>query len=213
MNHIANSPQARYVLPSFEERTPYGSKTQDPYAKMFENRIIFLGTQVDDTSANDIMTQLLVLETIDADADITLYINSPGGSITAMSAIYDTMQYIAPDVSTVCLGMAASAASVLLAGGAPGKRLALPNSRVMIHQPRSGGARGQASDIRVAANEMKRTHDWIEQVYAEHTGKPVEEIHKDLDRDKFLTAAEAKAYGLIDDVLPTRKRSRLAPMP
>jgi ATP-dependent Clp protease protease subunit len=209
MDHIAVSPQARYVLPQFEERTPNGSKTQDPYAKMFESRVIFLGTQVDDTSATDIMTQLLVLEMLEPDVDITMYINSPGGSITAMAAIYDTMQYIAPDVSTVCLGMAASAASVLLAGGAPGKRFALPNSRVMIHQPRSGGTRGQASDIRVAANEMKRTHDWIEQVYAEHTGRTVEQIHADIARDKFLSSPEALEYGLIDAVIPSRKKSKL----
>ena len=171
MNHTANSPQARYVLPQFEERTPYGVKHTDPYAKMFEDRVIFLGTQVDDTSANDIMTQLLVLESLDADSDITMYINSPGGSITAMAAIYDTMQYIGPDVSTVCLGQAASAASVILAGGAPGKRFALPHSRVMIHQPSSGGARGQASDITVAAQEIKRMRVWIEEVYSEHTGQ------------------------------------------
>lgn len=209
MNDIANSPQARYVLPQFEERTPYGSKTQDPYAKLFQDRIIFLGTQVDDTSANDIMSQLLVLESIDSDADITLYINSPGGSITAMAAIYDTMQFIGPDVSTVCLGQAASAASVILAGGAPGKRLALPHARVMIHQPSSGGARGQASDITVAAAEIKRMRVWIEEAYAEHTGQTVEKISKDLARDKFLTANDALEYGLIDAILPTRKKSVL----
>lgn len=210
MNHVANSPQARYVLPQFEERTPYGVKHTDPYAKMFEDRVIFLGTQVDDTSANDIMTQLLVLESLDADSDITMYINSPGGSITAMAAIYDTMQYIGPDVSTVCLGQAASAASVILAGGAPGKRFALPHSRVMIHQPSSGGARGQASDITVAAQEIKRMRVWIEEVYAEHTGQSVERITKDLARDKFLTSQDALDYGIIDAILPTRKKSVLA---
>jgi ATP-dependent Clp protease protease subunit len=210
MNHTATSPQARYVLPQFEERTPYGVKHTDPYAKMFEDRVIFLGTQVDDTSANDIMTQLLVLESLDADSDITMYINSPGGSITAMAAIYDTMQYIGPDVSTVCLGQAASAASVILAGGAPGKRFALPHSRVMIHQPSSGGARGQASDITVAAQEIKRMRVWIEEVYAEHTGQSVERITKDLARDKFLTSQDALDYGIIDAILPTRKKSVLA---
>lgn len=209
MNHIANSPEARYVLPQVEERTPYGVKHADPYTKMFENRVIFLGTPVDDTSANDIMTQLLVLESIDADTDITLYINSPGGSITAMAAIYDTMQFISPDVSTICLGQAASAASVILAGGAPGKRLALPHARVMIHQPSSGGARGQASDITVAAAEIKRMRVWIEEVYSEHTGQSIERITKDLGRDKFLTAQDALEYGLIDNILPTRKKSVL----
>jgi ATP-dependent Clp protease protease subunit len=210
MNHIANSPQARYVLPQVEERTPYGIKHTDPYAKMFENRVIFLSTQVDDTSATDIMTQLLVLESIDSDTDITMYINSPGGSITAMAAIYDTMQYISPDVSTICLGQAASAASVILAGGAPGKRYVLPHSRVMIHQPSSGGARGQASDITVAAQEIKRMRVWIENIYAKHTGQTVEKISADLARDKFLTAEDALAYGLIDAILPNRKKSALA---
>lgn len=210
MNDIAQSPQARYVLPQFEERTPYGVKHTDPYAKLFDSRVIFLGTQVDDTSANDIMSQLLVLETIDADSDITMYINSPGGSITAMAAIYDTMQYIGPDVSTVCLGQAASAASVILAGGAPGKRFALPHSRVMIHQPSSGGARGQASDITVAAQEIKRMRVWIEEIYSQHSGQSVEKISKDLARDKFLTSQDALEYGLIDAILPTRKKSVLA---
>lgn len=209
MNHIATSPQARYVLPQIEERTPYGYKHTDPYAKMFENRVIFLGTQVDDTSANDIMTQLLVLESIDADSDIIMYINSPGGSITAMAAIYDTMQYIGPDVQTVCLGQAASAASVILAGGAPGKRVALPHARVMIHQPSSGGARGQASDITVAAQEIKRMRNWIEKIYSHHTGQTIEKISKDLARDKFLTAEDALEYGIIDSILPTRKKSVL----
>lgn len=209
MNHIANSPQARYVLPQFEERTPYGVKNMDPYAKMFENRVIFLGTQVDDTSANDIMSQLLVLEALDGDSDITMYINSPGGSITAMAAIYDTMQYISPDVQTVCLGQAASAASVILAGGAPGKRVALPHARVMIHQPSTGGARGQASDITVAAAEIKRMRVWIENIYAKHTGQDVEKISADLGRDKFLTAEDALEYGLIDSILSTRKKSVL----
>jgi ATP-dependent Clp protease protease subunit len=139
-----------------------------------------------------------------------MYINSPGGSITAMAAIYDTMQYIGPDVSTVCLGQAASAASVILAGGAPGKRFALPHSRVMIHQPSSGGARGQASDITVAAQEIKRMRVWIEEVYSEHTGQSIDRITKDLARDKFLTSQDALEYGLIDAVLPTRKKSVLA---
>ncbi|WP_461639643.1 ATP-dependent Clp protease proteolytic subunit, partial [Leucobacter sp. BZR 635] len=143
-------PDSRYVLPTFEERTAYGFKRQDPYAKLFEDRIIFLGVQVDDASADDVMAQLLVLESQDPERDITMYINSPGGSFTAMTAIYDTMQYVRPHVQTVCLGQAASAAAVLLAGGSPGKRLALPNARVLIHQPSSGqGGHGQASDIEI----------------------------------------------------------------
>lgn len=207
MNHIATAPQSRYILPQFEERTPYGTKTQDPYAKMFEERVIFLATQVDDTSASDIMTQLLVLESLDAERDITIYINSPGGSMTAMAAIYDTMQYIAPDIQTVCLGQASSAAAIILAGGTPGKRLALPNSRVMIHQPSSGGARGQASDISVAAAEIKRMRTWVEEVLAHHSGQNVEQIAEDISRDKFFTAQAAKDYGLIDHILPSKKKA------
>ncbi len=146
----ATSPSSRYILPSFEERTAYGYKRQDPYAKLFEDRIIFLGVQVDDASADDVMAQLLVLESMDPDRDIVMYINSPGGSFTAMTAIYDTMQYVSPQIQTVCLGQAASAAAVLLAGGAPGKRLALPNARVLIHQPATGeSSGGQASDIEI----------------------------------------------------------------
>ena len=150
-------PQARYVLPNFEERTAYGFKRQDPYAKLFEDRIVFLGVQVDDASADDIMAQLLVLESQDPDSLITMYINSPGGSFTAMTAIYDTMQYIKPQVQTVCLGQAASAAAVLLAAGSPGKRLALPNARVLIHQPAMEGMQGQASDIQSRLLRMKLT--------------------------------------------------------
>lgn len=209
MNPMDMMPESRYVLPQFEERTPYGVKHQDPYAKLFQNRIIFLGTQVDDTSANDIMSQLLVLETLDDTSDITMYINSPGGSMTAMAAIYDTMQYIGPDVQTVCLGQAASAAAILLAGGTPGKRLALPNSRVMIHQPSAGGTRGQASDISVAATEIKRMRNWIEVVLEKHTTQNAEQIARDIARDKFLTAEAALEYGIIDAILPTRKKSVL----
>ncbi|WP_054952051.1 ATP-dependent Clp protease proteolytic subunit [Flaviflexus massiliensis] len=198
-------PQARYVLPSFEERTPYGYKRQDPYAKLFEDRIIFLGVQVDDTSADDIMAQLLVLESQDPDAMITMYINSPGGSFTALTAIYDTMQYIKPEVQTVCLGQAASAAAVLLAAGAPGKRLALPNARVLIHQPAMQGMQGQASDIEIVANEIDRMRDWLEQTLADHSGKTKEQVSRDIDRDKILTAQQAKEYGLVDEVLTSRK--------
>lgn len=202
-------PESRYVLPTFEERTPYGYKRQDPYAKLFEDRIIFLGVQVDDASADDVMAQLLVLESQDPDALITMYINSPGGSFTALTAIYDTMQYIKPEVQTVCLGQAASAAAVLLAAGAPGKRLALPNARVLIHQPAMQGVQGQASDIEIVANEIDRMRDWLEQTLADHSGKTKEEVSKDIDRDKILTAQQAKEYGLVDEVLTSRKPKRI----
>ena len=198
-------PQARYVLPNFEERTAYGFKRQDPYAKLFEDRIVFLGVQVDDASADDIMAQLLVLESQDPDSLITMYINSPGGSFTAMTAIDDTMQYIKPQVQTVCLGQAASAAAVLLAAGSPGKRLALPNARVLIHQPAMEGMQGQASDIQIIADEIDRMRLWLEETLAAHSGKPVEEVRRDIERDKILTAAQAEEYGLIDQVLASRK--------
>lgn len=199
------APSSRYVLPTFEERTAYGFKRQDPYAKLFEDRIIFLGVQIDDASADDVMAQLLVLESMDPDRDITLYINSPGGSMTALTAIYDTMQYIRPHVQTVCLGQAASAAAVLLAAGTPGKRLALPNSRVMIHQPSIQGGFGQASDIEIQANEIVRIREWLENTLAHHTNRSAEEIRTDIERDKILTAQEALEYGLVDQVLPSRK--------
>lgn len=198
-------PQSRYVLPSFEERTAYGYKRQDPYAKLFEDRIVFLGVQVDDASADDVMAQLLVLESQDPDSLITMYINSPGGSFTALTAIYDTMQYIKPQVQTVCLGQAASAAAVLLAAGSPGKRLALPNARVLIHQPAMEGVQGQASDIQIVADEIDRMRVWLEETLAKHSGTPVEQIRRDIERDKILTAAQAKEYGLIDQVLVSRK--------
>lgn len=207
----AGMPNDRYVLPSFEERTPYGYKRQDPYAKLFEDRIIFLGTQVDDASADDIMAQLLVLESQDSDRDITLYINSPGGSFTAMTAIYDTMQYIRPEIQTVCLGQAASAAATLLAAGTPGKRLALPNARVLIHQPALGGQQGgQASDIEIHANEVMRMRDWTAQTLALHSGKTAEEVDRDIERDKIMTAQQALEYGLVDQVLESRKAKKPA---
>ena len=199
------SPEARYILPTFEERTSYGYKRQDPYNKLFEDRIIFLGVQVDDASADDIMAQLLVLESQDPDRDITMYINSPGGSFTAMTAIYDTMQYIRPQIQTVCLGQAASAAAVLLAAGAPGKRLALPNARILIHQPASGGDRGQASDIEIQARELMRLREWLEDTISKHSKRTVAEVKKDIDRDNILTSQEALEYGLIDQVLTSRK--------
>lgn len=199
-------PSSRYILPSFEERTAYGFKQQNPYSKLFEDRIVFLGVQVDDASADDVMAQLLVLESQDPDRDITMYINSPGGSFTAMTAIYDTMQYIRPQIQTVVLGQAASAAAVLLAAGSPGKRLALPNARVLIHQPAIGEAgRGQASDIEIHAAEMIRLREWLEDTLARHSKKSKEEIHKDIDRDKILLAQDALEYGLVDHVLASRK--------
>jgi ATP-dependent Clp protease protease subunit len=199
-------PSSRYVLPQFEERTAYGFKRQDPYTKLFEDRIIFLGVQVDDASADDVMAQLLVLESQDPDRDITLYINSPGGSFTALTAIYDTMQYIKPQIQTVCLGQAASAAAVLLAAGAPGKRLALPNVRVLIHQPAiEGGGYAQASDIEIHAAELIRMREWLEATIAFHTGQTEEQVRADIERDKILTAVQAKEYGLVDQVLASRK--------
>ena len=206
-----SSPAARYVLPQFEERTAYGFKRQDPYTKLFEDRIIFLGVQVDDASADDVMAQLLVLESTDPDRDIILYINSPGGSFTALTAIYDTMQYISPQVSTVVLGQAASAASVLLAAGAPGKRLALPNARILMHQPAVGEAgHGQASDIEIQAAEILRMRTWLEETMARHTNRSVEQVNKDIDRDKILSAQEALEYGIVDQVLTSRKRTPAA---
>ncbi len=197
---------ARYVLPSFVERTTYGVKEMTPYNKLFEDRIIFLGVQIDDTSANDVMAQLLTLESLDPDRDISIYINSPGGSVTALMAIYDTMQYIKPEIQTVCLGQAASAAAIILAGGAPGKRFALPNARVLLHQPAMEGAGGMGSDLEIMAREVLRMQAQQEEVLARHTGRPAEQIRRDIDRDKIFTAQAAKEYGLIDDLIVTRKR-------
>ncbi|MDV2475974.1 ATP-dependent Clp protease proteolytic subunit [Rhodococcus zopfii] len=200
-------PSSRYILPSFIEHSSYGVKESNPYNKLFEERIIFLGVQVDDASANDVMAQLLVLESLDPDRDITMYINSPGGSFTSLMAIYDTMQYVRADITTVCLGQAASAAAVLLAAGTPGKRLALPNARVLIHQPATGGIQGQVSDLEIQAAEIERMRRLMETTLAKHTGRDAEQIRKDTDRDKILTAAEAVEYGLIDNVLEYRKLS------
>lgn len=198
-------PQVRYVLPTFEERTAYGYKRQDPYAKLFEDRIVFLGVQVDDSSADDVMAQLLVLESQDPDSMITMYINSPGGSFTAMTAIYDTMQYVKPQIQTVCLGQAASAAAVLLAAGAPERRLALPNARILIHQPAMEGMHGQASDIEIVADEIDRMRKWLEDTLSKHSGVSSEQVRRDIERDKILTAEQAREYGLIDQVLEPRK--------
>jgi ATP-dependent Clp protease protease subunit len=201
----------RYILPSFVERTSYGIKEMNPYNKMFEERIIFLGVQIDDASANDVMAQLLTLESMDPDRDIVMYINSPGGSFTAMTAIYDTMQFVRPDIQTVCLGQAASAAAVLLGAGTPGKRMALPNSRIIIHQPATEGGYGQGSDIEIQAREILRMRTLLEDLLALHSGQTPDKVRKDIDRDKILTAAEAKDYGLVDQVLASRKKSAMAP--
>ena len=198
--------QSRYVLPTIEERTSYGYKRLDPYTKLFEERIIFLGQAIDDTVANDVMAQLLTLESMDPDRDIMMYINSPGGSFTALTAIYDTMQFVRPDVMTICLGQAASAAAVLLAGGTAGKRYALEHSRILIHQPYSEGG-GQGSDIEIQAKEVLRMRELLEIMLSKHSKKSKEEIAKDIERDKILTSAEAVEYGLIDQILASRKAS------
>jgi ATP-dependent Clp protease protease subunit len=198
--------ESRYVLPSFVERTSYGIKEMNPYNKLFEERIIFLGVQIDDASANDVMAQLITLESIDPDRDIIIYINSPGGSMTSMMAIYDTMQYIQPEIQTFCLGQAASAAAVLLAAGTPGKRMALPNARILIHQPAIESGYGQSSDLEIQAREILRMRTAMERVLAQHTGKDEDQVRRDVERDKFFTAAEAKEYGLVDEVLTMLKR-------
>lgn len=207
MNNEMNNAQEitnRYVLPTIEEKTSYGYKRLDPYTKLFEERIIFVGQAIDDTVANDVMAQLLTLESMDPDRDIMMYINSPGGSFTALTAIYDTMQFVRPDVMTICLGQAASAAAVLLAGGAKGKRMALENARILIHQPYSEGG-GQGSDIEIQAAEIMRMRSLLEKMLAKDSKKTVEEVSKDIERDKILTAEEAVAYGIIDQVLASRK--------
>jgi len=198
--------ESRYVLPSFVERTSYGIKEMNPYNKLFEERIIFLGVQIDDASANDVMAQLITLESIDPDRDVLMYINSPGGSMTSMMAIYDTMQYIQPEIQTFCLGQAASAAAVLLAAGTKGKRMALPNSRILIHQPAVESGYGQSSDLEIQAREILRMRTAMERVIAMHTGKDEDQVRRDVERDKFFTAEEAKEYGLVDEVLTTLKR-------
>jgi ATP-dependent Clp protease protease subunit len=194
------------VLPSFVERTSYGVKEMNPYNKLFEERIIFLGVQIDDASANDVMAQLLTLEAIDPDREITMYINSPGGSMTSMMAIYDTMQFIQPEITTCCIGQAASAAAILLAAGTKGKRIALPNSRILIHQPATEGGYGQSSDMEIQANEILRMRTAMETILARHTGNDEEVVRRDIERDKFLSAADAKEYGIIDEVLTALKR-------
>ena len=184
-----------YYIPQWEERTSYGFRRIDPYGKLFEDRIIFLGTPISDDVANAVMAQLLCLESMNPDQDVQIYINSPGGSFTALTAIYDTMRFIKPEVQTVCLGQAASAAAILLA---------LPNSRILIHQPYTEGTFGQTSDIEIQANEILRMRELLEQMIAEHSGKDVAQVSQDIERDKILTAEQAVDYGLIDAVLEPR---------
>jgi ATP-dependent Clp protease, protease subunit len=203
---VPGSAESRYVLPSFVERTSYGVKEMNPYNKLFEERIIFLGVQIDDASANDVIAQLIALESLDPDRDITMYINSPGGSVTSMMAIYDTMQFVQPELQTVCIGQAASAAAVLLAAGTAGKRLALPNARILLHQPATEGGYGQSSDLEIQAQEILRMRSSMEHIVALHTGRSEEQVRRDIERDKFFTAEEAKEYGLVDEVLSSLKR-------
>ena len=194
------------LVPMVVEQTNRGERSYDIYSRLLKDRIIFLGEEVNDTTASLVVAQLLFLAEEDPEKDINLYINSPGGVVTAGLAIYDTMQYVKPDVSTICIGMAASMGAFLLAGGAKGKRFALPNAEIMIHQP-SGGARGQATDIRIHAENILRTKKRLNEILAANTGKPYEVIEQDTERDNFMTAEEAKAYGLIDDVL-TKPQSK-----
>ncbi|MET9790887.1 ATP-dependent Clp protease proteolytic subunit [Streptomyces canus] len=204
-------PTARYVLPEFHERTSSGHKTMDPYSKLLEERIVFLGTPIDDISANDLMAQFMYLEYQDPDRDISLYINSPGGSFSAMSAIYDTMQYVSCDVETTCLGQAGSSAAVLLAAGTPGKRSVLPGARVVIHQPAlSEPVQGQASDLAIQADELIRVRGRLEEMLVRHTGRSPEQVSADIERDKILDAQGALDYGLADAIVPSRK-SRTTP--
>ena len=194
------------LVPMVIEQTNRGERSYDIYSRLLKDRIIFLGEEVNDVTASLVVAQLLFLAAEDPDKDINLYINSPGGSVTAGMAIYDTIQYIKPDVSTLCIGMAASMGAFLLAGGAKGKRYALPNAEVMIHQP-SGGARGQATDIRIHAENILRIKKRLNEILAENTGRPYEEVERDTERDNFMTAEEAKAYGLVDDVI-TKPQSK-----
>ena len=199
-------PNQSALIPYVIEQSPRGERSYDIYSRLLNERIIFLGEQIDDAVANTVVAQLLHLESADPDKDISLYINSPGGVITSGLAIYDTMNYIKCDVSTICMGQAASMAAVLLASGAPGKRYALPNSRVMIHQP-SGGAQGQQTEIEIAAKEILYCRDRLNQILADHTGQSLETIHKDTERDNFMSAQDACAYGIVDQVVASRNAS------
>ena len=194
------------LIPYVIEQSPRGERSFDIYSHLLNDRVVFLGEEVTDASANSIVAQLLHLESVDPDKDISFYINSPGGSVTAGLAIYDTMQFIKPQVSTICLGMAASMGAVLLAAGAPGKRFALPNSTIMIHQP-SGGAQGKQTDIQIMADMILKTREQLNGILAHHTGQPIERIQEDTEKDNFMDPQEAKAYGLIDDVVKSRAAS------
>lgn len=205
-------PSARYVLPEFTERTGFGHRTMDPYSKLLEERIVFLGTPIDDTAANDVMAQFMHLEYQAPDRDISLYINSPGGSFTAMSALYDTIRYVSCDVETVCLGQAGSSAAVLLAAGTPGKRYALPGARVVIRQPAlPEPVRGQAGDLALQAEELVRVRSRLEEILVRHTGRSREQVTAGIERDTILTAQEALEYGLIDRIITDRRASGAAP--
>jgi ATP-dependent Clp protease, protease subunit len=197
-------PVSDYLVPVVVEQTSRGERSFDIYSRLLKERIVFLGTPLDDTVANLVMAQLLHLESEDPERDINLYINSPGGSVTSLLAVYDTMQYIKPDMVTICMGQAASAAAVLLAAGTKGKRFGLPHSRILIHQP-SGGAEGQSVDIEIQAREILRMRRMLDEILATHTGQPVEKVSHDTDRDFIMTAEEAKAYGLIDDIIESRQ--------
>jgi ATP-dependent Clp protease protease subunit len=197
-------PVSDYLIPVVVEQTSRGERSFDIYSRLLKERIVFLGTPLDDTVANLVMAQLLHLESEDPERDINLYINSPGGSVTSLLAVYDTMQYIKPDMVTICMGQAASAAAVLLAAGAKGKRFGLPHSRVLIHQP-SGGAEGQSVDIEIQAREILRMRRMLDEILAAHTGQSVDKVSRDTDRDFIMTAEEAKAYGLIDDIIESRR--------
>ena len=201
-------PVLNYIVPTVIEQTNRGERAFDIYSKLLKERIIFLGTPIDDTVANLIMAQFLHLEAEDADKDINLYINSPGGEITGLFAIYDTMQFIKPEIATYCMGQAASAAAVLLAAGTRGKRHSLPHARILIHQP-YGGAAGQAADIEIQAKEITRMRELLERVLAHHTGQPIEKVSKDTDRDFIMSADEAKEYGIIDEVIVTRELAQV----
>ena len=192
-----------YYVPIVVEQSGRGERSYDIYSRLLKDRIIFLGTAIDDTVANLVVAQLLFLESEDPDKDISIYINSPGGSVTAGLAIYDPMQYIKPDVSTICIGMAASMGAVLLTAGAEGKRIALPNSRIMIHQP-MGGMQGQASDIEIHAKEILKTRAKLNEILAKHTGRPLEKIEADTDRDFYMSAEEAQQYGIVDKIIEKR---------
>ena len=201
-------PIRNYLVPTVIEQTNRGERAFDIYSRLLKERIIFIGTPIDDTIANLVMAQLLHLESEDPDKDIHLYINSPGGELTALFAIYDTMQYIKPDITTICMGQAASAAAVLLAAGTRGKRFSLPHARILIHQP-YGGAGGQASDIEIQAKEIARMRELLDQVLAHHTGQSIEKVSKDTDRDFIMSADEAQEYGIIDEVIVTRELAQV----